>query len=450
MVDTPKTAKDFDNLSDEDFLALDPSDFSGNMVDGNHHLTAEPEEESAHAEPEEEVVDEPDDLESPVESDESTDSESDDTPSTDEPETSKTASKEFDDSSLSDEEFRSQKAPGSERPTEDTEEERSETDAEAGGSERSESVDSEEAPKDTPAKAGFVRLPEGFDNTKAEAAFSFYEVISKPFKADGKEITVRSPEDAIRLMQQGLNYSRRMQELKPTRHLTRMLEDHQLTDQKELSFLIDLKNGNKEAIHKLLKDHNIDVMDIDPDKESVYQAPNYGGTAKLNELRDALDVTMTTPAGQALVTHIHESWDDASKERLREAPEILGNLNELKMSGVYDKVVEELEYQRSIGYLQGIPFLAAFDQVGEAMKNAGVFGSPQPQSQPAPTDTPRNLTPRQPVARGARKDPTPKKVDPAPHLSSTPPSRASSGGQAPEPAYEKMSDEEFLKMAPPE
>lgn len=290
--------------------------------------------------------------------------------------------------------------------------------------------------------------------TQTAQAVDFFKKITAPFKADGRDIQIRSAEDAIRLMQQGVNYSRRMQELKPMKALNRMLTDHGLANESKISFLIDVSKGDKAAIAKLLKDHKVDPMDLDTSGEVRYQAKSYSGSPEENAFRDALDSAMASTDGQALVSEIHNNWDDASKQQLQKNPAVLGNLTEMKRTGVYQKIADELTYQRSMGYLTDVPYLAAFDQVGEAMKNAGVFGQ---QPQPAPAARPMgqlqdNTQPNgQPVASGARKAPAAKKPVPNPHLSSTPPAKqAKTPAPKAEPDFSKMSDEEFLKMAPPE
>lgn len=297
-----------------------------------------------------------------------------------------------------------------------------------------------------------LKLPEGMDVAQANAAFEFYQKLTAPFKADGKDFSVRSAEDAIRLMQQGVNYSRRMHELKPMKSIHRMLVDQGLETPEKLSFLIDLSKGDKTAITKLLKDNNIDPMDLDVSAETGYQQKSYVGNPQNEAFRDALEEAAITPEGQALIGDIHEHWDQASKQRLRENPGILGNLTGLKQSGVYDKVVEELRYQRSIGYLTSVPFLQAFDQVGEAMKNAGIFDAPQPAPAAAQMGQLGAQVPEtnpQPVASGARKVQAPKNPAPNPHLSSTPPSKQVPTPQTPVPNFDEMSDAEFLKMKPP-
>ena len=278
-----------------------------------------------------------------------------------------------------------------------------------------------------------------------ESLVDFYSKITGPIKADGKDIQVRSPEDAIRLIQMGFNYSRRMQELKPVRALGQMLQDNKLDNPEQLNFLIDLSKGKKEAIQKLLADHKIDPIDLDTSKPEAYTPAQYQMDPKDQAFKEAVEATVELPGGRDLVISINKNWDPESKSALREQPAIFENLLAQKQSGVYERIEKELEYQRSLGYLVNVPFLQAYHQVGTAMQNAGVFNSPAPQAQslapvnPAPIDT------------GTRKAVAPKNAAPAPNLSSIQQPRAVSnqGTSTTKVDYSGLSDAEFMKLPPP-
>lgn len=434
--------QNFDNMSDEDFLKLNEEDFSGNVPEGENTLSNNgDEDESVQVSNEEQPSV---DSNSNDDSNESNESDDDLSSSNEEEEESENPDQT---NSHSDKEELS----SSEQPETNTEEEEKTSDIEEGYRDGPALEENKKVKADTPAKAGYYKLPDGMDTAALDSALGFYNEITKPFKADGKDFTVRNPEDAIRLMQQGVNYSRRMQEIKPMKQLNRMLTDQELNNPDKLNFLIDLSKGDKLAITQLLKSHNIDPMDLDVEKDSGYQANNYQGNPQDNEFRDALDGALTSPEGQALVTDIHRNWDAKSKASLRENPSIIGNLQELKASGVYDKVVEELKYQQNLGYLQGVPFLQAFDQVGEAMKKAGIFEPlPNPATGGSSMAPLKSQPQNAPIATGGRKPTAPKKPSANPHLSSTPPSKQSGNMQKAPVDFDKMSDEEFAKLAPPE
>lgn len=279
------------------------------------------------------------------------------------------------------------------------------------------------------------------------AALDFYSKVTAPFKADGKDIQVRSPEDAVRLMQMGVNYSRRMQEMKPLRAQNEMLKAHGLDNPEKLNFVIELMNGKPEAIQKLLKDKKIDPIDIDTTKDVAYKPNDYQIDAKSMAFREAIDATLASEGGPELIKDINTSWDDVSKEALRDQPAIFQNLLDQKRSGVYVKIKKELDYQRTMGFLTNVPFVQAYHQVGEAMQKAGVFG---PNLTPKPKTQVQSQQGQVPLDTGTRKAVA--AAAPNPNLSSTQQPRAvppNGNSQPSQPDYWAMSDEDFLKLKPP-
>ena len=292
--------------------------------------------------------------------------------------------------------------------------------------------------------------PDDSKNKKPEtvdpAVMDFYSKVTATFKADGKEIQVRSAEDAIRLMQMGVNYSRRMQEMKPLRAMDAMLKQHGLDSPEKLNELIDLSKGKKEAVQKFLKDKSIDPLDLDTSEAENYQTPNYQVDPKDQAFQEAIENTLAAEGGRELIQDVNASWDDNSKEALREEPSIFQNLLDQKNSGVYGKIKAELEYQRTMGFLTDVPFLQAYHQVGDAMQKAGVFGSPTQEVQSNTTP------PKVAIDTGTRKAAVkPKTTPPNPSISSIaqPSTIVSNDDGQNEPDYSSMTDEEMLNLEPP-
>lgn len=213
MVDkTPKTQEDFENMSDEEFLKLDEEKFTGNMNEGETDFSehkAQQEIPNAEETPQEQNTDADD--QSGTDGSESNEPSSDGSADTDgEGETpeEKTPDAEGKDPHAETGESAPDEKPEDKQSTPNAEEKGKTPDSEAKGD-----VD-DKAGKDTPAKAGFYKMPEGVSTEQMDSAVQFYSLVSKPFKADGKEITIRTPDEAIRLMQMGMNYNRRMQKLK--------------------------------------------------------------------------------------------------------------------------------------------------------------------------------------------------------------------------------------------
>jgi len=314
----------------------------------------------------------------------------------------------------------------------------------SGKSPEGEAKGKEEPKKDSETPKADKEKPKPSEDT---SAVDFMKKITAPFKADGRDMQVRTAEDAIRLMQMGVNYSRRMQEMKPLKAQDVMLRQHGLNDPEKLSYLIDLAQGKPDAIQKLLKEKGIDPLDIDTSKDPSYKTTNYSPDTKDLDFQEAIQNTLAAPQGQALINDVNAMWDDSSKEALRDQPQIFNNLLAQMDSGVYEKIKGELEYQRTLGHLTGVPFLQAYHEVGDAMQKAGVFDKPKDQSGGL---APLQAAKPEPIDTGVRKAADkPKTEQPNPNLSSTPRNAPSNGDVNDEKDYSSMSDEDFLKLGTP-
>jgi len=202
-----------------------------------------------------------------------------------------------------------------------------------------------------------------------------YERITAPFKANGKEIQVKSIDDAIQLMQMGADYQRKTTEIKPLRKIGEMLKQNDLLDAEQLSYLIDLKNKNPQAIQKLLKESGIDPLDIDTSEEVNYKPNNYQVDDKTLELNDVLDSIQHTPQFDTTVKILGSQWDQQSKEYLSANPQTIAVLNEHIGNGVYDTITKEVQNQRMLGRLNNVSDLDAYRTVGDYIQANGGFAN---------------------------------------------------------------------------
>lgn len=203
---------------------------------------------------------------------------------------------------------------------------------------------------------------------------AFHDRVMAPFQANGKTIQLRSVDEAIQLMQQGANYTRKMQAIAPHRKVLMMLENNGLLDESKLSRLIDLEKKNPDAIRALVKEAGIDPLDIDVHEESTYTPGNHAVPDEAVAFQTTLDEVSSTPDGQETVRQITASWDPESKAELWKDPSILGTIHQQRISGVYDRVVAEIERQRTIGAIPAnVSLLNAYRVIGERMTQAGAF-----------------------------------------------------------------------------
>jgi len=229
-----------------------------------------------------------------------------------------------------------------------------------------------------------------FNPPSAEEAQSFFMKVMAPIKANGKTIELRTPEEAIQLMQQGANYTQKMQAIAPHRKMLTMAQNNGITEDK-LSFLIDLEKGNPEAIQKFLRDKGVDPLSIDTDAEPTYRE----GTHKVSDTEVAfqsnLEELSSTPEGKETLQEINSTWDNASKEALWGEPGLMPVIHAQKQNGVYDRISSEVSRRRILGQITPeTPFIEAYQAVGnDLLKSDGFADLVQKTPNPVAVSTPR-------------------------------------------------------------
>ena len=246
--------------------------------------------------------------------------------------------------------------PKEEAPKEVPESEQQEESEEASSQESSEEEEEEESEEE--------EAPQQVEQPEIDYK-GFYEQVMSPFKANGGTVQLRSPQEVVKLMQMGANYTQKMQTLAPYRKKVQMLQKANLLDDDKLNYLIDLSQGNPEAIKKLIKDSKLDPMDLDIYGEQNYVPGNHTVSDAEMQLQTTLDELTSTPEGLQTV-NLARGWDQASLSEIGKDPSILATLHEQRMNGVYDFVMKEMQHQKMLGNLpDNIPFLQAYKAVGD-------------------------------------------------------------------------------------
>lgn len=286
---------------------------------------------------------------------------------------------------------------------------------------------------------------EGKQSEGLPADFNYkdgYEKLMAPFKANGKMITPRSPEEAISLMQMGANYTRKMQELQPYRKVLLMLQNNSLMDEDKLSYLIDLDKKNPEAIKKLLKDSGTDPLDFNPEDEINYQGGNYRVTDTEADFATEIDDLKSTQEGQATLGVIGSTWDAASKDALYQNRGLLQTIHEQRENGIYETIANEVNRLQMLGQIPvGTPFIQAYNHVGNLLAQQGAFNRV---AKPEPVQAVKPVV--QPVVRVAQPKQTLANSEQAKAAS---PSRAATRKATPIVNPLAMSDEDFAKLPVP-
>lgn len=200
---------------------------------------------------------------------------------------------------------------------------------------------------------------------------SFVDKIKAPFKANGKTMQVDNADDAIRLMQMGANYNRKMAGMKPHLKVLKTLEKYKI-DESKLSYLIDLEQKNPEAIAKLLEDSNIDPVDFEA-KGKDYKATDHTVSDKEVAMDEVLDEIKDTDTFKQTIDVVGGQWDKASKAAVQDQPELIRVINDHMATGVYDVINTQIEKDRMLGRLSGLSDIEAYQKVGDALAAQGGF-----------------------------------------------------------------------------
>jgi hypothetical protein len=204
-----------------------------------------------------------------------------------------------------------------------------------------------------------------------------YKDLMKPFKANGTTIEIRDPNELISLAQKGINYTQKMQKLNPHLKIVESLKKANLLDENVINTLIDINNGDKDAITAHLKKLNINVYnDIDLEKESSYQPKNHIiSDTVYNSEQVIRDINEDQEYGKPFLNHI-TNWDEQSQIKLSNNSLDLQQLYEHKKSGLFDVVNAEATRQKVLGNFTGMSMLDTYATVGKQMQEKGLLNNP--------------------------------------------------------------------------
>ena len=229
-----------------------------------------------------------------------------------------------------------------------------------------------------------------------------YNHIFAPFKAAGREFQVRDVNEAVSLMQKGVDYTRKQQALKPRLMEMRALEEQGMLGS-NLNYAIDLFKGNPQAIAKLIKEKNIDVNQIMPQQttnefgetvtqeQKPYVPNNYSVSPAQYELREVFDDLKANGTYTETMNAIAD-MDDTSKNQFANNPKYLNALSNLISSGLYKTLRGELDHMRIVDdpRVRGVNDFDALDKIGRAY-----VASQQQQMQPQQVQQSQQYVPPQ-------------------------------------------------------
>lgn len=165
------------------------------------------------------------------------------------------------------------------------------------------------------------------------------EVQKYKFKANGREYELTDDEmrsQFPKIFGQAMDYTRKTQALKPWRKTIDALEQAKLSHE-DVSLMIDVIRGDKQAIAEVIKRTGTDTLELDTEN-SGYTPKNYGR----DDTALAMEEVIKEISGdkEYEITHkvLAKEWDDQSFAEFTKNPDLIKDLHEDVKSGVFDKV----------------------------------------------------------------------------------------------------------------
>lgn len=209
----------------------------------------------------------------------------------------------------------------------------------------------------------------------------YKKLIGSPIKANGKDLVIDSMDDAIKLIQMGANYYKKVEQLKPAQKIISMLESKNMLDESKLSFAVDLLNKNPQAIKQLIAD--MDLNEVLDDSRGEYKPSNYSVSDQQLALDNALKEIQDTPTYTKTVEVLGKVWDNRSRDLVRSNPQAITLINEHIANGIFDTVTAEVEKRKMLGTIpQGLSDIEAYKYVGDSL-----YASQNLNTAPSPAQT---------------------------------------------------------------
>lgn len=210
--------------------------------------------------------------------------------------------------------------------------------------------------------------PQG--NTQEElTAEQFREILTRPFKASGREVFYTDPNDILRLMQQGFDYQKKMAGLKPQKRIIKTLEQHGLLDESKLNQIIELSQGKPEAIAQFLKDRNIDTFELPNVEEQPHQYGNYIASEQQVDLEDKVQELQSTQAGN-MVLGFMKDLPEADFSKVINNFGLIDDLTFHAESGLMNDALNQLAKDKAVGRVPAdMSYLDAYNAISGYIYN---------------------------------------------------------------------------------
>lgn len=160
---------------------------------------------------------------------------------------------------------------------------------------------------------------------------------SYKFRANGKDYDFSSEEIVDKfpkIFGQAMDYTKKMQAIKPWRKTIDALEGAELTHE-DVSLMIDVLKGDKDAITEVLKRTGTDTLELDTEAASTYEAKDYGRDESALAIKDIIDDISRDEEYATTHSILSKEWDDKSWNTMAQDPQMIRLLHADVKNGMY-------------------------------------------------------------------------------------------------------------------
>ena len=165
------------------------------------------------------------------------------------------------------------------------------------------------------------------------------EVQKYKFKANGKEYEMTDDEmksQFPKIFGQAMEYTKKTQAMKPWRQTIDAIESAKLSHE-DVSLMIDVLRGDKQAIAEVIKRTGTDALDIDTEN-SKYTPKSYGRDETALAIKDVIDEISADKEYDITHKILSKEWDDKSFAEFTKDPDLIRQLHIDVKSGMYNQV----------------------------------------------------------------------------------------------------------------
>ena len=212
----------------------------------------------------------------------------------------------------------------------------------------------------------------GIDAAEYERYKKFYDTIANAeFNANGKKVKgFTDPDKIIQAQQMAYGFSDKMASFKQYRpYMASLKERGMLEDPSKFNFVMDLLDGDPEALKKHLQTLKVDPLDLDMENVAYLGAKNHLTSREELVLEDALEQAKQYGAEDKLRTALAKEWDAESFNEFLTVPEVRRDLLEHMATGAYDLVQDRIAEMKTLDVSGTFSSMKATDQYRQAVQS---------------------------------------------------------------------------------